>query len=239
MARDFDGVDDNISFGSDASIDNFPTATNGATCAMWLRADTPDIAFQVLVDKTPTGITGWRPMNWETFNEPDRLQCSAGWTGGADLTNWYAENAPGAVWKHVVAQYNANATTNDPLIFINGTSQTITEITPAPSGTWEPDAGANLILGWDNSSSAGNSYDGGAAAFCYDNTQWTAAAINRARWWGRPHGGLQVYHPLWTTKVANEGSATANGTVTGATMISSPIPVVRPGTAMMGMEIGW
>jgi hypothetical protein len=59
-------------------------------------------------------------------------------------------------------------------------------------------------------------------------------------WWGRPHGGLQFYQPLVTDKLTNEGSDTgATYTVTGAVVAELAVPTVPPGSAMMGLGVGW
>ena len=68
---------------------------------------------------------------------------------------------------------------------------------------------------------------------------WAAADVNRAMWWGRPLGGLVVYHPFYTDKLADQGSAAAALTATGTTVASLVSPAVRPGSAMMGMDVGW
>ena len=77
--------------------------------------------------------------------------------------------------------------------------------------------------------------DGRLQNFCFDETALTDELVNRARWWGRPKGGVLVYHPFYTTKLDNEGSATAPGTATGSIMGSLVVPCGRPG---MGIGLG-
>jgi hypothetical protein len=53
------------------------------------------------------------------------------WTTQAD----WGVPIPGAeAWHHIAATYDASSTANDPIIYIDGASQVVTELT-APSGT--------------------------------------------------------------------------------------------------------
>ena len=62
-----------------------------------------------------------------------------------------------ATWTHVFVAYNDGATTNDPVIYINGVSQTITE-TSTPAGTAVSELGFHIVLG--NYPAGGGAWDG-------------------------------------------------------------------------------
>lgn len=230
MARDFDGANDQIAFGSDASIDNFVTKS----ISFWARSDTGASAFDEILNKSSAGggSTGWFVAH-NTFNPVGaRLSYQNTWSGTDGA--WHAPDFTG--YRHVCITYDGGNVANVPIIYIDGVAQTLV-VGSTPTGTLDADAAHNLLLGEDAGGSS--DWDGALAHLCYHDAIFTAADVNRARWWGRPHGGLKVYHPFLTDKVANEGSATANGTVTGSAMAAAAIPVQRPGTAMMGMGVGW
>ena len=213
MARDFDGVDDQIDFGSDASIDDFTTWT----VALWARADTGAASADQLANKgTGAGAGGGWALTWETFG--NELHVAVAWSG-ADA-EWVSA-APGiTTLAHIAVTYDGSSTANDPVIYFDGVSQTVTE-NVAPSGTFEADAANSLIIGQDQG--GGNDLDGLIGNFCYDNTIWTADQVRRHMRWGIPRGGTtsKVWHPLDTSSLTNKGSATANGSATGTTMVAS------------------
>jgi hypothetical protein len=99
--------------------------------------------------------------------------------------------------------------------------------TAAPTGTLSSDAALNFRLA--EAGDGGADLDGAIQNMCYANALWTADQVNRHRWWGRVGGAVAVCHPLYTDKLTNEGSATANLTATGATVVSRIPRTVRPG----------
>lgn len=228
MARNFDGTDDNVDFGSDASIDAF----TAFTVLAWVDCQTPAANSDFWCTKNFTGgvNAGWN-NSFNTFSNVCDFYRS--WTT-TDGTWTFPKPANGV--HHMAITYDGAATTNNPAATVDGTSQTVTTaITPA--GTLVSDAANPLRLG--ENANGGQDFQGKVGWFVYHDAILTAAEINRHRWWGRPFGGLKVYHPLITSKLANEGSATADGTATGSTMTSMVTPVQRPGSAMMGMGVGW
>lgn len=228
--RDFDGVNDNINYGSNAGIDAFTSKTY----SFWLRWDGSDVIDLVAVKSSDTngqgintsttlyGGPGSQLIYFHTWTTNDAV-----WKGTTQLND--------AVWRHIAIS-RANGDTDVPSMYVNGVAETVT-LVQAGTGTQNSDAANSLMNG--ESDVGTNDMDGAMGFFAYDDAIWTDAEVNRARWWGRPFGGIQVYHPLITDKLTNEGAATANGTATGTTNTNAAIPVVRPGTAMMGMGIGW
>lgn len=119
-ALDFDGVDDYVS----SSYTGSPTVM---TMTAWIKADStgttrPRIAakngeFEFYQDKSKNNIVFGRFFSgaWGYWQTP---------TGSLTNNTWY----------HVALVYDRSSTTNDPLTYINGVSQTVTEI-DTPTGS--------------------------------------------------------------------------------------------------------
>lgn len=222
--RDCDGTNDEIAFGSDASIDNF----TARTIALWVRADATGVN-QVWVTK---GVATNEVLAQSSL---DLVRYISDWTTDG---NWIGTTdvADAATFHFVCVRYNNSATSNDAAIRVDAVDETLTTDT-APTGSWVADAGNELQVCETNPDAA--DFDGNISFFTFDNTFFSVADCNRARWWGRAKGGLAVYHPFLTNKLANEGVATANGTATGTTVASSPVPVQRPSSALLNGGVGW
>lgn len=221
MGRDFDGANDRAALGSDASIDSFIAYSN----AFWVRSDSA-AATRHVAGKNQFG-SGW-VISVPTSED---IALWVQWSGAT--AEWLCGGFTAGVLRHVVVTYNGAATGNDPVCFINKVSQTITEDV-APSGTLSADAAQQLTLG--ETSSGGNDLDGLLGFYCYDNQVWDAAMVNRHFWWGVAPGGpstVKVWHPFWTSETNNKGTATANASLTGTTMVSIP-KVERMWASMMG-----
>lgn len=228
MARNFDGANDNIDFGSDASIDNFFGASpNTGTIAYWIDADNAGAqqhvigksifsnAFAIIIHST----TVMRCV-WEFSTERGIWDTTADHTDGTD--------------HHSAFTFDGSSVTNDPTSYLDGSSETPTEVI-TPIGTINSDAAQSLLAGEE--SGGGRDMTGDLMCLCYDDAIWSSADVNRARWWGVAPGGpstVQVWHPLWTSDLTNKGLATANGTATGTTMTSMP-KVERMWGSMMGV----
>lgn len=221
MARDFDGANDDITFGSDASIDGF---TN-KTIAFWLRWDGTGVNDVFVAKANSTGTTGWAVISDAGTNTVlyfiDMTTTNGTWHGSTAVND--------AAWHHIVVVHDG--ATGTPVMYVDGNTETITTVS-TPVGTAVGDAGENLQLG--EIGGTGFDFDGAVGWLCYDNSQWTAAQANRHRWWGCSGGGIDVVQPMITTDLTNKGTATANGTATGTTMTSSP-KVERCYASMMGV----
>lgn len=198
-----------ITFGSDASIDNFATHT----IAFWFMLNTlPAAGNDLIVFKSNGATLGWMVG----VSTAGVLGYFDFWSGGGGV--WSGPTLSTGVLYHIVVTYDGGDVANDPLMYLDGVSQTVTEVT-APVTARTTDAASTLQI-----CAAG----AGVGALCrvqnleYVSGIWDAAQVNRHKWWGRVGGAVAVRHPLITAKVTNEGTATANGTVTGATAISLP-----------------
>lgn len=89
-----------------------------------------------------------------------------------DLIQWNAESTPGffewstptnsivvGSWIHFAVTYDSSSIATDPLIYLNGVSQTVTEdATASPAGTREDDSNGNKLIG--NRSDNTRTFDG-------------------------------------------------------------------------------
>lgn len=229
MARDFDGVNDKIAFGTDASIGGFTQKS----MTTWIIMDTFGNNAIAIWCKDDLGGSAWGiQVQTDTF-----LRFGQGWTTPG-TAYWRCTGfifVVGTLY-HLALTYDGGSTTNDPVFYVNGVSQTLTEDV-APAGTIVSDSADPLNMGLGS----GNTRDLDGRQFCaaYLSGLLVIADVNRALWWGRPYGGIAVYHPLWTDKLGNEGTAVAAGTASGTTVVNVVCKCVRPGAAMMGMGIGY
>ncbi|MHA2274312.1 MAG: DUF2341 domain-containing protein [Candidatus Kariarchaeaceae archaeon] len=146
--QNFDGVDDYIDGGSGSSLDNI--FTSGGAISAWIYP------------------TGWGENNY------GRILDKSTSTGGSNGWGFYVDNDGGSTtrtvifqrgfttargvwgaitdsiglnqWQYVVLVFDASSATNDPIIYINGSSQTINEI-EAPSGVASDDSAQSLRIG--------------------------------------------------------------------------------------------
>lgn len=221
MARDFDGTNDVVDCGSDASIEGF--VTQSICC--WVQGDST--AAYHIVGKSNFAA------QWQFLLQGasgGRLNFNRDWT--TTDGEWHTgANAIGTTLAHVAVVYDGGATTNDPVFYINGVSVSVTETT-GPAGTLVSDATTTALRFGLNSGNT-QDLDGRMGWVVYANALFTAEQVNRARWWGTPGGPVAVYHPLMTTKLANEGTATAPGSASGTVMTSIP-KVERMWASIMG-----
>ncbi len=225
MARDFDGLNDEIGFGSDPSLDGF----SQISVLAWARGDSA-VAFVALVHKASSTALGWL-----MFRDGDKLRFIRDFTTANGDWEGPAGSWPAGQLAHVVVTYDDSSAANDPVLYLDGVAQAVTE-NVTPVGTAVSDAAEPLEAG---EIGAGFDLDGLLGQIVYVSGILSAAEINRARWWGSPRGGpstVPVWHPLWTSDLLNRGTAVANGTAAGTTMDNANCPrVERCHAAMLGV----
>ena len=201
MAIDFDGVNQHIDCGSDASLDNIRTVT---ICA-WVRPDTTVPAAQRLYDKVQMGMI----IHDAGGTDPrDRLRFVQEWSGGAGI--W--ETGDGALvagtWTLCAITYDGNSVGNDPIIYIDGVSQNITEVL-TPSGPITSDAGDSLGLGALISGPTSVPFDGLLEDFRVFNEIKTAQEmVLLASGYRGPLGGEVGWWEMMTAKTATHWDGT-------------------------------
>jgi hypothetical protein len=220
--RNFDGANDEIEMGSDASIDAFVARTH---CA-WVRGDGTGVT-DMIATKGVTGI-----LEAFVFNTTDTIRYVSDWTTDGNW-NGTTDVADGATFNHLCVTYSNSGTTNDAVLLVNCVSEALTTDT-APTGSVVSDAGNNLQLGESNDDA--NDFDGIIAYYTYDNISYNGGQCNLARWQGvLSWGTVEVIYDFETSKVVNEGTATAAATATGTTVVPAAVPVERRYSGMMGV----
>jgi len=221
MARDFNGTSDTCSLGSDSSIDDF----TARTFAMWLDLDSDSSYGELGIKQgATTGYNGPFIISTTKLGLFQNFSVTDG--------EWESNAGIGTSLIHFVCTYDRSSTSNDPAFYKNNVSTGVTEVS-TPSGSSNGDAGDTLgFAGTD-----GGLINGAIAYYCYDDEVWDAAMRNRHMWWGCAPGGpstVKVWHPFWTSATANKGTATADASLSGSTMISAIPRVERMWGSLMG-----
>jgi hypothetical protein len=145
--QDFDGNDDYIDVGSGNSVDN--VFIGGGTVSAWIYpTGWGESLFGRIVDKSTDtlGADGWGFIvngggvikNKITFYRD--FSTERGF--------WYSPTDSLSLnqWQHVVVTYNEDSTSNEPILYINGVSQTILW-DDLPIGTPSDDSAQSLHIG--------------------------------------------------------------------------------------------
>ncbi|KKM19018.1 hypothetical protein LCGC14_1659880 [marine sediment metagenome] len=145
-ALSFDGVDDVIACGSDSSIDNI--WDSGGTAVVWMKADSDGEGnLGQMLDK----------VNWllrmDSADTAALFECS--WAG--DDGQW-SFTINGSVFEMIAVTYDSGLTTNDPIIYVNGESVTISEDSTPTGANRTSDAAENLSIG--NNAGTTATFDG-------------------------------------------------------------------------------
>lgn len=162
---DFDALDDSINCGSGASLDNI----NTITIKLWFYVKAWGVAsvYGRLWDKTIRSLM----IN----NENQAIRYEHGFVnGGNNYPNWQTPNSSIALttWYHLIVTYDRTATANNPIIYLNGVSQVLTE-SAVPVGATRDDSAGTLYIG--NTSGANRGANSRIALHATCNTIWTAA----------------------------------------------------------------
>ncbi len=143
-AVDFDGVDDYIDAGSDASIDNVFSGTGSFTAWIYITG-WGEGGWGRIVDKASSTIatSGW---NLQMNGSNAQLLYATGFS--SNRAEWSTPSGSLSFnrWYHIAVVYDNDSSANDPALYINGVQQTVTE-TITPSGTYNTDAAISLRLG--------------------------------------------------------------------------------------------
>lgn len=149
-ALQFDGVNDQVNAGSGAILDNL-TAANVTVCA-WVNPSStqPDDDVRIVSKTNGSAFdSGWtfQFTNTAGASAPYTFQWRTRWTGGGTPGRWQSSSAVmTAAWQHMCVTYNGSSSTNDPVIYRNGSSIAITETVP-PDGSLVSDASDSLLIG--------------------------------------------------------------------------------------------
>ena len=113
--------------------------------------------------------------------------------------SWHITTQPNGSWAHNCITYNGTSTANNPIWYVNGTSQSIT-VEQAPTGTISESSQVLAAGGWSGSTSQEYSGKLSEVAF-WNNTILTASECNALSGGATPlkvrGAALTVYLPLY------------------------------------------
>lgn len=164
MARSFDGASGSITTGLTA---------HGTlrTYALWVyRVSDGEGAGGRMFDKRASGGAQVEVLSIGSFLAGSYLYTRA-WSGGTGAWG-FAYPATNA-WRHLGVTYDAGAAANDPLMYLDGVSQAVSESAP-PSGAPSTNADAYMI---GNRSEGDRTWDGRIAEFAVWDVILTAAEM--------------------------------------------------------------
>jgi hypothetical protein len=219
MARSFAGgaATDMIAFGTSVFSNVRPMSV-----AAWVYINAYDATTRRVYDKYDGNADGsWHSLVYlSNFGAGDIFEFESGlWsTFGA----WECPGPAAAGWHHIAATYAYSATTDDPVMYVDGASQTVTE-SVTPTGTIGSES-ATLAIGNRNNDTA-RCFDGRIAEFALWNRVLSASEVAVLADGFSPQfvpNGLSFYTPLIGRQSPEVNKYGASGTVTGATAIAHP-----------------
>lgn len=141
-ALDFDGVTASSGINYGNVLNNI--FTGGGSVSIWINPDGVG-GTEVVIDKGRNFGDGWRIMlddlaggNYALYFQQSFDVGNGTWKTGVVV--------PANSWTHIVITYNKSSASNDPVVYLNGASVTLTE-TETPSGNADSDTGRPLIVG--------------------------------------------------------------------------------------------
>ena len=152
----FDGSNDFINLGSDASLDDL--FAGGATVSAWINpAGWGENGYGRIFDKSNTTYpsAGWA---LELSSPTDSLLFQVGHSG--NIGSWFSptNSINLNTWQHISVSYDSSSTSNQPTFYINGIAVS-TVVDANPSGTASTDASLDLHVG-NHSQATSRTFDG-------------------------------------------------------------------------------
>jgi hypothetical protein len=196
----------------------YATTSTTTSCSAWIWITGAGGGnFGRIFDKGSSG-TGTQVMYYDSAGAV--LTVAFGWTTDGV---WTVPVPSTGQWVHVLVTYDAGATANNPVIYLNGTSQTVTRVT-GPTGTVVTNA-SNYLLG--NRADNIRNWNGRLAEFAVWSSVLTSGNATSLSQGVRPDaiGTAPVYYlPLCgvSSTETNAISGGTSGTVTGTLRMAHP-----------------
>lgn len=245
MARTFDGVDDQVAFGSESAIDNLSTFT--AVAYIRPTANITD-ERQILV-KMDSGFVGNMYITaLGSGGNNNKISAYRVATGNDPYSETVADILVPNTWKIILVYFDSANFFQSQKIFHSTVGGVMTEASYAvggTSGTWsgtlEADASATLRVGSRDSADA-TYFAGGIAECALWNRILTAGEIKAIGQGFSPlffPNGRVFYSPIngRNNPERNYSGAGSSGTVTGTTFLDHP-PVIYPNSVSFGLDHG-
>ena len=232
MARTFDGVDDQIAFGSEAAIDDM----SGFTACLYVRITAAVTDERIGVSKFSSGYVGKQHMAFlGSGGSNNKVSVYMNATGSDPYAESVADVLAVDTWKCIITTWAGTVGGTAPQIFACTVGGLIAEVSYASqvigSGTIESDAGATLRVGARDALDA-TFFTGGLAESALWNRVLTAdemIALGRGFSPAFFSRGRVMYCPIdgRTSPERNLVGGGSNGTVTGTTFLDHP-SIIRP-----------
>lgn len=234
MSRGFDGANDLSTWGSNTSVDDVFAGGGTLLCSVF-QATTGESTARTL-SKSNLGFTpgGWASGVAGTSATSSRIFFSHSFEGiGGQEGDWTTDTVAGIVplnkWAHIAITYDNSSILNDPLIYVDGVSQTVTE-NVTPIGTAASDAAQTGRLG--NVATGTRTFSGNLANVALFDRILAAEEIQQ--WIQLPGSitrGCVMFSPQWNSPV-REGdySGNNNNVVIGATNSGAAVSMNFPPT---------
>ena len=171
----FDGSNDYVVCGSDSSIDNI--FDGGGTIMGWIKAESDGGGnFGRIISKESgaNGTDGWSLTVEDEGSGTVDINFMAGHSTTYGRWTTASREVTLNTWTHFALVYDDDSVSNNPTLYINGVSVTLTEVS-TPVGTKSTDASQNLYIG--ASTLAARHFDGNIADIAMFNTALTAAQV--------------------------------------------------------------
>jgi|GEM_PF-1211474 len=156
-ALDFDGSDDHLDLTSDAELDD--VFVGGATVVAWFRPTSwGGNGYGRIFDKSSSASSTGAGWAIRLNKDNGGLNFGQGFTGGRGWWKFAQSSINFNAWHHIALAYDASSTTNDPIVYLDGSPVTVTRV-DTPSGDVRSDAAINLRLG-NHASGTSNGFKG-------------------------------------------------------------------------------
>ncbi|MGI9341198.1 MAG: LamG domain-containing protein, partial [Gammaproteobacteria bacterium] len=233
-ALQFDGSNDYVDLTSDAELDD--VFVGGATVMAWIEpAGWGENGYGRIFDKSSSPSStndGWA-LRMSTDNG-GIINFGQGFTGGRGW--WKIPNGSISLntWQHVAVAYDASSTTNDPVIYLDGSPLAVTEV-DSPSGSVRSDASINLRLG-NYAGATSHTFDGKIDdARVYDRMLSAAEIASIAGGGGGGGGPTTTFEVRVGTSSDDAEERVSNGNVN---LTSSDLELISDGSnaQLVGMR---
>jgi hypothetical protein len=169
------GANDYVNAGSDPSLDDVAVKTVSA----WIRPDSYGATFGRVMGKDNSSGSCWAfsvSPSAGTFNAQSFAFANVCFDSSPGLWSTPTASIITKRWYHIALVYDRTGSENDPVMYIDGVSQTVTENT-SPSGSPTSDADFELWIG--NRPDLARTFDGLIDEVRFYNRALSAAEIKR------------------------------------------------------------
>lgn len=220
-ALDFDGDSGLVTVSDATAIQNI--FDGGGTIECWINVDSDGEANEGYISKK-----SWTSYTYNEISSKVKLVFVYPFSGTTGVWSTPSTEVDLNIWTHLIITYNNSDVTNNPIIYVNGSSVTVGEDT-TPVGTRTTDVGTDLIIG--NTSTDVRTFDGtidemrlykgrimGATEVTANYNSgvgryWPSNMNNLVAWWHMDEGtGTSIYDQ---TNRGNTGTITTASWVNG------------------------